>query len=124
MLALPLVLALLQSHDVGPKIDVNHVRGFALSPTNELWAGSIDGHLYVSRGACVRVRNGYASSTEIQVWRNGAFEAIRTFEHGESDARVDAQGCLLVRLEDSEVWCLSADASQWSRLANIECPAR
>jgi hypothetical protein len=47
----------------------------------------------------------------------------RRFETHVNDARVDAEGRLLVRLKNGEVWSLAADGGAWSQLGAIPVPS-
>jgi len=53
-----------------------------------------------------------------------SFHELRRFERKVHDARVDAGGRLLVRLEDGTVGSLAADARTWSPLGTIPVPPR
>lgn len=75
-------------------------------------------------GACVRVVGFWGSGSRVELWRAGEFAEIRRFEECVNDARVDAGGCLLVRMADGVVWSLAEDCRAWSRLGTIPVPPR
>ena len=75
-------------------------------------------------GACVRVAGFWSEQGRAEVWRDGAFHELRRFDVEVHDARVDATGCLLVRLENADVHRLSADAREWTDVGRIEFPRR
>ena len=62
-------------------------------------------------GACVRVIDGYGEPNRLEQWREGEFRVSRRFGWKVREARVDAGGRLLLRLENGDVSSLAADGS-------------
>jgi hypothetical protein len=58
----------------------------------------------------------------VELWRAGEYQLMREFDVEIHDARVDGLGRLLIRLDDSRVWALSADAAEWEQLADQRFP--
>src|SRR5439155_27017140 len=86
-----------------------------------------DAHIEAFRlggGSLVRMLSNLDPNCRVERWRNGAFDEIGRFEFRLHDACVDASGCLLVRLENAEVWRLAADGSEWTKLGTIDFPPR
>lgn len=78
----------------------------------------------LGRGICARIVGLWDESSRAEVWRDGDFQESRKFEHPANDARVDAHGSLLVRLEDGDVWSSSPDGAEWKKVAHIVVPPR
>ena len=64
----------------------------------------------------------YKRPAQIDVWESGAFQTFKHLEGPIHDAHIDAAGRLLLRLNSSEVWSLSANGSEWTRLADVFVP--
>ena len=75
-------------------------------------------------GACVKVAGLWHPESRVELWRDGEFHELRRFETPVHDARIDAGGCLLLRLTNDEVWSLAADGGAWSLLGTIPVPPR
>jgi len=75
-------------------------------------------------GACVRIIRPFGAPASLELWRDGDFHELRRFETKVHDSRVDSVGGLLVRFDNAEVWRLSPDASEWTRLGRIAIPPR
>jgi hypothetical protein len=69
-------------------------------------------------GAWIRVRY-WRPPDSVDVRRENGFQPLRAFETKIHDHHVDAAGRLIVRLENAEVWALSADGETWTRLTDV-----
>ena len=75
-------------------------------------------------GMWARTLNTWRKPSSLELWRNDRFEPARSFEAEIRDQQVDAAGRLVVRLENSQVWALSADGANWTQLPDQLVPAR
>jgi photosystem II stability/assembly factor-like uncharacterized protein len=75
-------------------------------------------------GRWVRTLNTWRQPGSVELWRDGRFEPERSFEAEIRDQLVDAAGRLVLRFWDSQVWALSSDGVEWTRLADQQVPAR
>lgn len=89
-------------------------------PESEAWAQAFR----LGSGACVRIVRSWSEDHRVELAGAGEFSEIRRFETEVHDARVDAEGRLLVRLKSGEVWSLAADGVAWLRLGTIPVPSR